>query len=485
MYFMVVYPKQQEHGCFTRLSCPEHFLHTHMITIITDRQLPQAEAGLWLKAQQAVAAKNYKYAVSILKTLIKRQPGFLEGRKMLRACEVKSTPDAGRRSSLFGGMRMTSSRKDPATTIVTVEDDLEKDPYSVTANEALFAAANELNLPELAAFALETICQGQPNPKKHMHMLANHYIKNENFAEAAETYRRILNIDRTDAIAQRGEKDCAARATMKQGNWEGKGDFRTKMKNKSATTDLESADKMGLTRAEMEQRLAQLSEQYAADNTNLQIVRDIASIYEQMEDYANSYSFYAYAYELSGGADLSINDKAMEMREKAMRAEIDYYEQVLAADPENEEAKATLAARKKEIAESAVADAAARVEANPTDAQLQFKYGQALFDAEMYTEAIPPLQRARTNPNLRIKAMLMLGKCYASKNMTDMAIRQLEDADKEILTMDETKKEILYMIGCLYEKSGNMPKALESFKVIYEVDYGYRDVAQKVESAYS
>ncbi len=456
-----------------------------MITIITERQLPQAEAGLWLKAQQAVAAKNYKYAVSILKTLVKRAPGFLEGRKILRSCEIKTTPDAGRRSSLFGGMRISTSRKDPASVIVSVEDDLEKDPYSVTANEALFTAANELNLPELAAFALETICKGQPNAKKHMHMLANHYIKNENFAEAADTYRRILEIDRTDAIAQRGEKDCAARATMKQGNWEGKGDFRTKLKSQSATTDLENADKMGLTRAEMEQRLAQLSEQYAVDNTNLQIVKDIASIYEQMEDYANSYSFYAYAFQLSGGADLSINDKAMEMQEKAMQAEIAYYEQVLAADPNNEEAKATLAARKKEIAEAVVADAKARVDANPTDAQLQFKYGQALFDAEQYTEAIPPLQRARTNPNLRIKSMLMLGKCYASKNMTDMAIRQLEDADKELVAMDDTKKEILYMIGCLYEKAGNKEKSLENFKVIYEVDYGYKDVAQKVESAYS
>ena len=152
------------------------------ISIITDRQLEPAEASLWVKAQQAVAAKNYKYAVSILKTLIKRAPGFLEGRKVLRACEIKCTPDAGRRSSLFGGMRITTSRKDPATVIVNVEDELEKDPYSVTANEALFNAANDLGLPTLAAFAMETICPGQPNPKKHLHMLANHYIKYEMFA---------------------------------------------------------------------------------------------------------------------------------------------------------------------------------------------------------------------------------------------------------------------------------------------------------------
>ncbi len=456
-----------------------------MISIITERQLAPDQAGLWMKAQQAVETRNYKYAVSILKTLIKRVPGFLEGRKVLRACEVKSTPDAGRRSSLFGGMRLTTTRKDPESVIVSVEDELERDPYSVSANEALFHAASTLNLPELAAFALETICKGQPNAKKHMHMLAEHYIRNEQFNEAAETYRRILQIDRTDAIAMRGEKDCAAKGSIKQGNWEGKGDFRTKMKSQSATADLESMDKVGLTRAELESRLAQLSEQYTADNSNIRVVKDIASVYEQMEEYANAYSFYYYAFELGGSTDLSISDKAMEMNEKAMQAEIAYYEQVVAADPTNEEAKAALAERRQQAALALVEDARRRVDANPTDAQLQFRYGQALFDAGQHSEAIPALQRARTNPNIRIKAMLMLGKCYAAKKMVDMAIRQLEEANGELIMMDDTKKEILYMIGILCEGAGNKEKALESFKTIYEVDYGYRDVAAKVESAYS
>ena len=456
-----------------------------MITIITDKQLPADQAGLWMKAQQAVGTQNYKYAISIIKTIIKKSPGFLEGRKVLRACEVKATPEAGRKSSLFGGMRLTTTRKNPEEVIVNIEDDLEKDPYSVSANETLFAAATDLNLPELASFALETICEGHPNNKKHLHLLANHYIKNELFNEAAATYSRVLKIDRADPIAMRGEKDCAARGSMKQGNWEGSGDFRTKMKNAGETANLETADKMGLTRAEMEERLAQLSEQYAADQTNLAVVRDIASIYEQMEDFGNAYSFYAYAYELGGSSDVSLHNKSMEMSEKAMQAEITYYEQLVAADPNNEEAKAALAAKKLEVARAVVADTKARVEANPTDAQLQFKYGQALFDAEEYTEAIPALQRARNNPNLRIKAMLMLGKCYASKNMVDMGIRQLEEANSELLVMDEVKKEVLYMMGCLFERAENNEKALESFKAIYEVDYSYKDVAHKVESAYS
>ncbi len=460
-----------------------------MITIITEKELQAAEAGLWRKAKEAANLKNFKYAVSILRTLVKRAPGFLAGRELLRKCEVAVTPDAGRKSSFLAGVRMTTTRRDPETTITTVEDELEKDPYSIPANEALFTAATDLNLPDMAAFALETICEGQikigQKPKKHLHLLASHYIKNEQFSEAAEVYRRILKIDHTDPVAQRGEKDCAAKASMRQGNWEGGGDFRTKMKNQNATADLEREDKVGMTRAEMEARLAQLSQEYEADNTNLQVVKGIASVYEQMEDFANAYSFYAYAFQLSGSTDLSISDKAMEMNEKVMRADLEYYRSVLEQDPNNEEAKAQYEQKKREIAQAVVEDARVRVEANPTDAQLQFKFGQALFEAEQFAEAIPALQRARSNPNLRVKSMLMLGKCYAAKHMTDMAIHQLEDANGEYPNMDDTKKELLYTIASLYEQSGNKDKALDNYKVIYEVDYGYRDVAQKVESSYS
>ena len=99
-----------------------------MISTFTDKQLPPDQAALWLKAQQSVGTKNYKYSISFLKPLVKKAPGFLEGRKVLRACEVKATPDAGRRSSLFGGMRLTTTRKNPEQVIVNIEDDLEKDP---------------------------------------------------------------------------------------------------------------------------------------------------------------------------------------------------------------------------------------------------------------------------------------------------------------------------------------------------------------------
>lgn len=79
----------------------------------------------------------------------------------------------------------------------------------------------------------------------------------------------------------------------------------------------------------------------------------------------------------------------------------------------------------------------------------------------------------------------MLGRCYDEMKMYDLAISSLSDANGEVLAMDNTKKEILYNLGLVYDKLGDKEQSLESFKEIYNADYDYRDVAKRVEESYS
>ena len=68
--------------------------------------------------------------------------------------------------------------------------------------------------------------------------------------------------------------------------------------------------------------------------------------------------------------------------------------------------------------------------------------------------------------------------------MLDLAMKQFEEASKEILSMDAMKKEIVYNLGLVYEKMDEHEKSLSCMKQIYEADYGYKDVAERVESSY-
>jgi thioredoxin-like negative regulator of GroEL len=81
--------------------------------------------------------------------------------------------------------------------------------------------------------------------------------------------------------------------------------------------------------------------------------------------------------------------------------------------------------------------------------------------------------------------MVLLARCFARRNMNDLAARKLQEALKEKVVFDEEKKDIHYQLGIVLEAMGRREEAMEQFKVIYEADIGFRDVAAKVDAYYA
>jgi tetratricopeptide (TPR) repeat protein len=162
-------------------------------------------------------------------------------------------------------------------------------------------------------------------------------------------------------------------------------------------------------------------------------------------------------------------------------------EAFIATNPGTDEARQfeeELVTMRAQRAEIVLAEARARVESNPTDLQFRFELGEILVNTGKYQEAIPELQKARQNPNVRIRAMSLLGQCFMARSMFDLAAKTLADAAAELAAMDSIKKDIVYNLGLVYEKMGDQEKCIAQMKQIYEVDYGYRDVAARVEGSY-
>ena len=100
-------------------------------------------------------------------------------------------------------------------------------------------------------------------------------------------------------------------------------------------------------------------------------------------------------------------------------------------------------------------------------------------------EAIAEFQKSQGNPNKRLASMSMLAQCFAKRGMNDSAVRTLQNAIKEKPAFDEEKKDLIYNLGCVFEKMGKKAEAIEQFLIIYESDVAYRDVGKKVDDHYA
>lgn len=459
---------------------------------ISENELPSNVKALWLKAVTAIQTKNAEYAISLLQAVLSDAPGFLEARKVLRKCSIQVHGVANKKKGLFGmsggGMSMmklsSQAKKDPLAALPLIEKELEKDPANDQANELLFDVAIKLELPETAAFALETIRTYAPENIKSLHKLAEFYSVNNDPNKAVEVYNDIIKQSPTDSAAIKGAKDCSARASMQKQKWDENTSLKDLMRNSAENQELEQASRTGLTREQLEARRDKAIDKYNADPNNLAASKELASIYEQLEDWANAHSFFQWAHSLSNG-DIALSNKAAVMRDRALEHELRVLEEAVALEPENVELQAQLHERRQQRLLDQVQEAKQRVDQNPTDPQLRFELGSALYRSGDFTGAIPHLQQATRNPHIRTKVLLLLGRTFRAKNMYDLAIKQLSDALADLHAMDGTKKEVLYEKGEIHHEMGDKQAALECFKQIYEVDYGYRDVAQRVESSYA
>ena len=464
------------------------------MAVKTEKELSETQRSHWLKAVAAIELRNFGYAISLLQGILKQEPEFLIGRQLLRRTEATKSKAAKRTifnisTALLALMKAQREvKKDPKRAIEMIEKVLEEEPYHRQANLLLKEAAVTAGWPEIGVFALRTLLAENPRDAKVLRDLGRLYHDLGKSDEEVEVYNRISEIDPLDAEALRLGKDAAARASMTTGGWTQAESYRDSIKDKEAAVSLEQQGRMTLSGQALEQQIAETYARHQAEPQNVDLARKLGALNEQTNNVQAAIEWYQYAADLTKNTDAGLLRKVSDLKMKESDREIAEHERFLAgASPADKEfAKRTkeFEAAKKKRAEILIEEARKRVERNPTDLQLRFELGEQLTNAGHFREALPELQRARQNPNARLKAMNLLGRAYHELGMLDLAARQLENAAGEIATMDAMKKEIVYNLGLVYEKMSDRERALACMKQIYEADYGFKDVAERVESSY-
>jgi tetratricopeptide (TPR) repeat protein len=465
------------------------------MAVKTEKELTEDQRAHWLKAVAAIELRNFGYAISLLQGILKQEPQFLTGRQLLRRTEVTRLKAAKKKffnvstASVAVMKAQREMKKDAKRAVELIEKILEDEPYNKQANLALKDAAVAAGWLETGVFALQTLLEENARDTRLLHELARLYHELGESEREVEIYNRISAIDPADAAAMRLGKDASARDSMKSGGWAAAASYRDLIKDKEAAVSLEQQSRMQLTEESLGRQIGEVYALHEAEPQNIDIARRLGALSEQKDDLDAAIAWYRYASDLTHGSDPGLIRKISDLGVKVTEREIAALEESIANNAGDTmvlaEKNSALAAAKKRRAEMLIEEARKRVEHNPTDLQFRFELGEHLMNAGHFREGLPELQRARQNPNARLKAMNALGRCYRELGMFDLAARQLEEAAHEIATMDATKKEIVYNLGLVYERMGNREKSLVCMKQIYEADYGYRDVATRVESSYA
>jgi tetratricopeptide (TPR) repeat protein len=447
------------------------------------------------RAKVAAQSKNYDYAITLIQAVLKDEPLFLEGRRFLRAVEIQKFKSMSSFTRQMAGMRLSgglmkisSAKKTPQEQLIHAEEILAQDPYNPKANALIGEAGTALGYPEFKCFAFETVKEGKPEDKANLNLLAEAYMEAKLFPKAVTTYEQILEIDPRDGDALSGLKNATAANASKSGGWETTGgDYRKVIKDIDVAAQLEQESKAVKSSEGIEGQIQVNFEKHQAEPNNSNHSKAIAKLFEQKGDYTSAIQWYEHAFEVGGKIDSSLEKTIGDLKLKKVEQELQVLRQQLTEQTEPEQqaqTQAELAQKEKELNEVRLFQAEARVRAQPNEGEFRYDLGEALYKIGQYKRATEELQQSLKQPSVRYQALNLMGQAFIKRGMLDFAIKQLSLAQSELAPMDEIKKEITYNLGLAYEVAKQSEKALDQWKMIYEYDMSYRDVAARVEASY-
>jgi tetratricopeptide (TPR) repeat protein len=448
---------------------------------------------LFTKGHDALQRDNFDYAIDLFNQVLAREPGLYECRKELRTAQQRKAGGGGgfmkkmwsnASSSPMVAKGEVALRRNPTEALQIAEQILNGDPNNSAAHRLVVRAANALEMPRTAVLSLETLLRNSPKDKETAIQLANGLADTGEVKRAEKILSAVQQEMPHDNDIAQALKNISARNTMDEGGYDtladGQGSYRDILRNKEEAVTLEQQNRVEKSEEVTDRLIREYETRLKTEANNLKLVRSLAETYAQKKDFEKALAYYERLKSSEAGNDASLDKAITDTILKKYEHQISQLDVNAADYPDR------LAVLQQEKQAYQLAESKKRVERFPNDLQYHFELGQLYFQSGKISEAIGEFQKSQNNPHRRVASLNYLAQCFAKKgNMFDMAARTLQNAIKEKPVLDEEKKELIYNLGCVLENMNKKEEAIEQFKIIYEIDISYKDVAAKVDRYYS
>jgi tetratricopeptide (TPR) repeat protein len=427
------------------------------------------------RADQAAAQKKYDMAIETYLAALQIDPDHRGARKGVRLAAWRKTEHSYPSSLSIklqgaGHLALMASPK-LEQRIAACESYLKIDPRNVDVGQRLAKFLEQAGHLNGAIGVLEAVVEIAPK-ETNAHVTLGRLLSSKDPNTALKHLEVALKLDPKNSDAIKLRKDLAAELTIKRTGFETAKNTHDLLRDKQKAQDLEAATRMHRSADQTEDVITRLKRQIAAAPNEPRLLRQLAKAQAAGNQYEESEATWKHILEVDPGdfdAKVQLGDLRIARVDRAI---------VKAQQAGDKAETARLEAERLKVQ---IEEFGVRVAEHPTDMALRFTLGEAYLKGGNLDKAIEEFQKAVKDPRKRVDALGLLGECFIQKGLFDLAARQLENALKESPGLSsERGKAVVYNLGVLREKQGDIAAAKEEFLKVYEVDVGFRDVADKV-----
>jgi tetratricopeptide (TPR) repeat protein len=447
------------------------------------------------RAEQAAASRNYDYAFELYVNGLTCWPEAVEeGHQKLRLVGVQRRTAGGKKPGMVEAVKMPMTGKDPLKAMLNAEVLLAKDPGNLGYMEGVLKNARKLGLTDTIMW-LVTFMFDEVLAEKKVHP-SRYFLIRDALAEVAErceasgdlqtaiaAMQRACNVMETlfrhrphDLEVSNTLRDTSSRLTILKGKYGSGESFRDSIRDADSQKQVYEQDRLVQSKDKLTQLIEQATEALEKEPNDPHKIHNLVDLLTQKEDMARE-------------------NQAVKLLEEAYRR-LDNYRFKHRADDirlrqlkrrqrelQQSDDQPALAEFRRKRTEFELAVFKERVEVYPTDLRFKYQYGERLFAARMFDEAIPVLQEAKADPKSRLQCAILLGRCFLEKEYVEPAIDTFrEGIEAHEIKGDEISKELHYWLGRALEVDDRPQEAVKNYGLLIQWDFNYREARKRMDA---
>lgn len=459
------------------------------------RQIAQ---GSFSKAREALGNEQLDYAIALLLTCCRLDPGNFLYRQTLRKAQ-KDKFGNNLRGSRFAFLttprwkhRVKSAKRSRQYLKVLehAEQVLCRNPWDLGTQLEMAEAFDALGLGDLAVFTLDQARQKYPKDSTLNRALARLFEKRGDFQKAIVLWQLVKDKHPTDVEAAHKAKDLAASETIAKGQYveAATGAKDSPVINRIESRAAEKADRLTREAEPLQRRIE-------ADPTEPALYVQLASVYRKHNQNDRARAVLQQGLGPTGNAfqlqlellelDLTPVRKNLELTEARLRAIKDKAhsgDDTTETDPDDLSERELQQLRGKLLKEINTREIDIfRVKADrfPGEPSHRIELGMRLLKAELVDQAIAELQLARKDERIKWKAAMLLGVCFKRRNHWRLAQRNFEEALEAIPPTEErSRKELLFELASGCAENGDLPRAIDLGHELANLDFTFKNIGK-------